>query len=138
MNMIKTKNNELDTLMKMQRETLLMSQQVLGKVGEIDKVVQDHTDKFRVWEERWDRHMVINSGQAKTLRKIANKRVRELLPQEEDYKRLRSQYYSWLWNSYQEAFGVTSYLDTRLRHFEAACDWIKEWRPIQSATKIAK
>lgn len=130
MSMLQPMDHEFKALMELQRQTLQMSQQVLGKVGEIDKVVQEHSEKLRVWEERWDRHMVISSGQAKTLRKIANKRVRELLPDEEDYKKYRSLYYSRLWNEYQDAFGVTSYLDTRLRHFEAACDWIREWRPI--------
>lgn len=87
-------------------------------------------------EVQLDRYTTIHSGQAKKLRQAASKRVRQLLG-EERYASMRSQYYSWLWNAYQDAFGVTSYLDTRLKHFDAALDWISEWQTIRTLEKAS-
>lgn len=67
------------------------------------------------------------------MRRLASKRIRELLQNDADYLRLRSQYYSWLWHRYQDAFGVTSYTDTRSKYFEAAQDFIRSWQPIEIA-----
>jgi|GEM_PF-4397159 len=97
----------------------------VGKMDSFDKRVTSV-------ENTLDHFAMIHSGQAKKLRMAANARVRYLLPDSEQYKQLRSKYYSWLWNYYQDAFGVTSYTDTRLKHYDAALDWIKNWQPLKA------
>lgn len=117
-----------DELMDIRLNKLLsISENVVSRVESVEARVENV-------ETTLDRFAIIHSGQAKKLRQIANKRVRQLLPDDEQYKQLRGRYYSWLWNKYQDSFGVTSYTDTRLKHFDAALDWINEWQPIQSVS----
>lgn len=84
-------------------------------------------------EEQLERYSTINSGQVRVIRRIAGARIRELLKSDEEYKQLRSQYYSWLYHKVQDTFNVTSITDLRLKHYEVACDFIREWTPITSA-----
>lgn len=112
---------------------LIVSERSLQTVTALSTKVEDVERRVDSVETQLDRYAMIHSGQAKKLRQAANRRVRELLGAD-NYATMRSQYYSWLWNAYQDAFGVTSYTDTRLRHFEAALDWIKEWQPIRSVS----
>lgn len=79
--------------------------------------------------ETIDGLVTIQSGQARILRRLAGSRIRELLDGRDQYMSHRSRYYSWLWRSYQDAFGVTSYLDTQAKYFEIAQKFIREWIP---------
>ena len=104
---------------------LVISENVMNRVEGVET-------RLESVESTLDHFAIIHSGQSKKLRQAANARIRQLLKDDESYRSQKSQYYSWLWNTYQLAFGVTSYTDTRLKHFDAALDWIKEWQPIRS------
>jgi len=122
-------NNLMDNRIN---KLLQVSENAFMAVNTVRQEVAHLGDRMDSVETTLDRFSTINSGQAKVLRKAANSRVRHLLPNDMQYGQLRSKYYSWLWNSYQDAFGITSYTDTRLKHFEAALDWINEWQPIRA------
>lgn len=121
-------------LMDVRIEKLLaVSENAMSLIQTMQGEFSSLTNRVDSVESTLDHFAMIHSGQAKKLRQAANARVRHLLG-DDNYKELRSKYYSWLWTSYQDAFGVTSYTDTRLKHFEAALDWIKEWQPIRSVS----
>lgn len=120
-------------LMDLRIEKLVKaSENTLSLMNVFRQEVASLGDRVDSVESTLDHFAMIHSGHAKKLRQAANARVRQLLKDEDSYRAQRSQYYSWLWTAYQNAFGVTSYTDTRLKHFEAAMDWIKEWQPIRS------
>ena len=125
-----TTDERIENLLKVQERSLVLYQTQGNEIRNLGSRVQ-------TVEETLDRFSTIHSGQARILRRLAGSRIRELLPTEESYKKLRSQYYSWLWHRYQDAFGITSYLDTRLKHFEAACDYIREWQPLEAVSSSA-
>lgn len=110
---------------------LKASENTLGAVQVLRTEITTISDRMDKVEKQLDRYTTITSAQAKTLRRAANKRVKELLPDESDYLTLRVHYYSWLWNRYQDAFNITSYLDTPLKFFEVGLAFIQDWQPIQ-------
>ncbi|QQE81573.1 ORF6C domain-containing protein [Alicyclobacillus sp. SO9] len=127
------------------QNSLALIDQRIGKLIDLHESAIAHVDRLtgkmdsfneRISgvEDRLDRFTTIDSGQARVLQREASRRIRQLLPDEEQYKVKRPQYYSWLWRTYQDAFGVASYRDTRLKHFDAAIDWLREWRPVSAAS----
>ena len=118
-------------LLQAQERSLALYQAQGNEIAAIKSAVGKLSDRVEEVAEFSDRMTSIHSGQARILRRMASKRVRELLSDDGQYKELKSRYYSWLWRRYQDAFGVTSYLDTRLKYFEAAQQFIREWQLIE-------
>lgn len=110
------------------------SENTLSLMNVFRQEVASLGDRVDSVESTLDHFAMIHSGQAKKLRQAANARIRRLLKDDESYRAQKSQYYSWFWTAYQSAFNVNSYTDTRLKHFEAALDWINEWQPIRSVS----
>jgi hypothetical protein len=88
-----------------------------GRVSQIETVI--------------DRDVMITNRQASALGFAKRKRVRELLPDAEQYKALAGKYFSAVNREIWARFAVASYRDIPRKEFAAAMRLIDEWFPVR-------
>lgn len=88
-----------------------------GRVSQIESVI--------------DRDVMITNRQASALGFAKRKRVRELLPDAEQYKALAGKYFSAVNREIWARFAVASYRDIPRKEFAAAMRLIDEWFPVR-------
>jgi len=92
-----------------------------GRVSQIESVI--------------DREVLITNRQASALGFAKRKRIRELLPEQEQYKALAGKYFSAINREIWARFAVASYRDIPRKEFAAAMKLIDEWFPVRAIGK---
>lgn len=107
---------------------------ILNSVREMFRVLEVHTNRLdsldgRVTqvEQIIDKDVLITNRQASALGFAKRKRVRELLPDKEQYNALAGKYFSAMNRELWARFAVASYRDIPRKEFAAAMRLIDEW-----------
>ena len=82
-------------------------------------------------EDIIERDVLITSRQASALGFAKRKRIRDLLPEQGQYKELSGKYFSALNRELWARFAVASYRDIPRKEFVAAMRLIDEWFPVR-------
>jgi hypothetical protein len=105
----------------------------------LHKVMEIHTTRLDSLDGRVsqiegiiDREVLITNRQASALGFAKRKRVRELLPDAEQYKALAGKYFSAINREIWARFAVASYRDIPKKEFAAAMRLIDEWFPVRA------
>jgi anti-repressor protein len=100
------------------------------------EVLGQHEEKLNSIETRVnhiENKMVIEHGQAVTVKKTVDKRVVTVCFGSESPayidKELRNRVYRALWKDYKEYFNIVSYHDTLKKDIDRALELIKSWKP---------
>lgn len=90
---------------------------------------------FRITKEhdsrlfKLENNMVIDHGQAVTIKKLVNERVRGVLGEAFSARNLTQRTYSAIWRDYKGYFFLTSYHNTLKKDFEEARELVETWKP---------
>lgn len=93
-----------------------------------------HDEKLQVLDGRigkLENTMTIDYGQQRSLRKLGNKVVMELVGGKNSvaYKKFASKAFNELWKHYKNTFNIESYCDTPSLEFERGKGVLRNWKP---------
>lgn len=120
---------------------------ILNGLREMFRAVEVNTNRIdsldgRVTqiESAIDHDVLITNRQASALGFAKRKRIRELLPEQEQYKELAGKYFSAINREIWARFAVASYRDIPRKEFAAAMRLVSEWFPVRAiqATREAQ
>lgn len=74
-----------------------------------------------------DKEVYMTPRQTAKFRKTLNARVRELLPDKDDYKLLSRKYFSAFYNELYSRFAIGEYRELPRKEFDAALLLIRDW-----------
>lgn len=105
------------------------------KIVEEVKILKDSVERtqqhIQILSHQVDQQMTIDYGKQSKIQFAIKSRVLELLGGKEsaNYKRYRQQYFASIYSEIKKKMGVCSYKDIRVKDYDEALDYIKQWLP---------
>ncbi|QDR80252.1 ORF6C domain-containing protein [Sporomusa termitida] len=116
---------------------LMIAENLLSEVKEmkVDQEVfkAEVNDKLDDFKATLDSQVYLNSSQEAALNKAVKRRIRELLPDEADYKIQSKKMFQALWGNLKEVYQVAKYREIPRIHYESAMQYVEKWQPIRLA-----
>jgi hypothetical protein len=106
-------------------KTIIESQE--KTIGRVDRLEL----RFGKLESTVETQVYLTSSQATALKKAVSVRVRELLPEEKEYKEHSKTMFQALWRSLKEVYQVPTYREIPRMHYANAIKYVAEWQPIR-------
>lgn len=119
----------------MSNELMTKDRQILNRLFE---AMTAQTDRIDQVEERMqkvevlvEKDVYITPRQAAKFRNAVKSRIRELLPDEDDYANYSKKYFSAIYNEIYTRFAISQYRELPRKEFEAALAIIQDWELIK-------
>jgi hypothetical protein len=129
-------NPEATTVGKLIR----MAEALLGEVKTVSTDQQilraTVTQELEEFRSIVDTQLWLTSAMSNTLRRFVAQRIRELLPQDKQYKDFSKKFFQLIWDDLKAVFQVPVYREIPRTRYNAAMQYVRDWQP--RASDIAK